>query len=144
MVTEFTPLASFGGGVLIGLGAIILMATIGRVFGATGVLTGFIRPFSKDDWSWRAATLLGMLIAPSIYKLVMGQFPEIQVPSTTLMLAVGGVLVGIGVTYGSGCTSGHGVCGNARLSVRSMTATITFMITAGITVYILRHILGAY
>ena len=141
--TAFTPVQSLGGGALIGLAAVILMATMGRVMGATGILAGVVQPNGMSDWSWRVAVLLGMITGPTLMLLLTGGLPEIQVPVSTLMLVIGGFLVGIGVTFGAGCTSGHGVCGMARLSPRSIAATITFMITTGITVYVIRHVLGA-
>ncbi|MBU2993150.1 YeeE/YedE thiosulfate transporter family protein [Octadecabacter sp. 1_MG-2023] len=141
--TAFTPFQSLGGGVLIGLASVLLMATVGRIMGATGILAGFMQPSSMSDWSWRAALLAGMVSGPLVVMLVTGSMPAVQVPVSTLMLVVGGFLVGIGVTFGAGCTSGHGVCGMARLSPRSIAATITFMITTAITVYVIRHVLGA-
>lgn len=140
--TEFTPWASLAGGLLIGMASVMLMALRGRVFGATGILAGFIQPASSSDWRWRAWLLAGMLTGPLAMRLTTGEFPEIQVPMSTGALIVGGVIVGIGVTYGSGCTSGHGVCGMARLSPRSITATITFMIFTALTVYVTRHMMG--
>jgi len=141
--TAFTPLQSLGGGALIGLGAVLLMATMGRVMGATGILAGVVQPSSLSDWSWRAAVLVGMISGPLVVLLFTGEFPAIQVPISTTMMIIGGFIVGIGVTFGSGCTSGHGVCGMARLSPRSIVATLTFMITTGITVYVVRHVLGS-
>jgi len=141
--TAFTPLQSLGGGALIGLGAVMLMATMGRVMGATGILAGVVQPSNLSDWSWRAAVLVGMISGPMVVMLITGEFPAIQVPVSTTMMVIGGFIVGIGVTFGSGCTSGHGVCGMARLSPRSIVATLTFMITTGITVYVVRHVLGA-
>ena len=142
METEFTPLVSLTGGVLIGIASVLLMASLGRIMGATGILAGFLRPASKDDWSWRAALIAGMVSAPTAYALVMGKMPTIDVPVSTAMLIGGGLLVGIGVTYGGGCTSGHGVCGMARLSKRSIAATLIFMATTAITVYVVRHVVG--
>lgn len=142
METVFTPLASLVGGVLIGLAAVALMLVRGRIMGATGILAGALWPARRSDWTWRAALLAGMLTGPWVYLLFAGRLPEIVVPSTTPMLALGGLLVGIGVTLGSGCTSGHGVCGMARLSPRSFAATATFMLTTGLTVYVLRHVFG--
>lgn len=142
METVFTPWESLGGGVLIGAASILLMATLGRIMGATGILAGLFSPTSMSDFSWRAIMLLGMVTGPIVVMAVTGQMPTVQVPVSTTMLAVGGFIVGIGVTYGSGCTSGHGVCGMARLSPRSLVATISFMLTTGITVYVLRHVLG--
>ncbi|MEH6831649.1 MAG: YeeE/YedE thiosulfate transporter family protein, partial [Sulfitobacter sp.] len=87
--------------------------------------------------------LLGMISGPAVVLGITGEFPAIQVPVSTTMMIIGGFIVGIGVTFGAGCTSGHGVCGMARLSPRSIAATITFMITTAITVYVVRHVLGA-
>jgi hypothetical protein len=140
METQFTPLASLGGGVLIGVAAILLMLVSGRVMGATGILSGAIwGPQGRD---WRIALLAGMVTGPLVLLATTGSFPAIEVPVSTLAMVLGGVLVGIGVTYGAGCTSGHGVCGMARLSGRSIAATLTFMLTTGITVYVVRHVLG--
>jgi uncharacterized protein len=142
MVTEFTPWASLTGGVLIGLAAVLLMLLRGRVFGATGILAGALTPAGSSDWSWRALLLVGMVTGPLLYAMLFGQMPAIQVPVSTPMMVIGGVIVGIGVTYGSGCTSGHGVCGMARLSPRSITATAVFMLFTFATVYVVRHVLG--
>lgn len=141
--TAFTPLQSLAGGLLIGLSAVMLMALLGRIMGATGILAGVLLPASLADWSWRAAVVLGMLCGPWVVMLVTGSLPTIEIPATGAMLVIGGLLVGVGVTLGSGCTSGHGVCGIARFSLRSIAATLTFMATATITVFVLRHLLGA-
>lgn len=144
METEFTPVASTFGGALIGLSAVLLMLMLGRIMGATGVLAGIIAPTSRDDFARRFALFVGMLSGPILLLVLTGSFPEIQVPGSNIMLATGGLIVGIGVTFGSGCTSGHGVCGIGRLSSRSITATVVFMISTAVTVYVLRHILGMY
>jgi len=143
MVTEFTPWASFGGGLLIGLAAVLLMAGLGRIFGATGIVSGFVFADSREEFAWRAALVVGMLIAPALVFLTRGQWPTIDVPVSPLLLVVGGLIVGIGTSLGSGCTSGHGVCGLSRLSGRSLVAVPVFMTTAAVTVYISRHVLGA-
>lgn len=143
METAFTPVQSLAGGGLIGLSAVLLMLTLGRVMGATGILAGVIRPNNMPDAAWRVALLLGMATGPLVVLAVTGQMPTVDVPVSTLALIVGGVIVGIGVTYGSGCTSGHGVCGMARLSPRSIAATLTFMATTFATVYVIRHMIGA-
>ena len=142
MITEFTPYQSLAGGVLIGTASVLLMLTLGRIMGATGILAGFFRPMSLEDWTWRAAVLAGMVTAPVLMLAVSGQMPPIQVPISKTMMIVGGFIVGLGVTFGSGCTSGHGVCGMARLSPRSIAATITFMIFTAATVYVVRHVFG--
>jgi hypothetical protein len=143
METDFTPIQSLVGGVWIGIASVLLMLTLGRVMGATGILAGILTPASREDWLWRVALVAGMATGPLAVMLLTGQMPAVQVPMSTTMLVVGGVLVGIGVTFGAGCTSGHGVCGLARLSPRSLVATVTFMLTTGITVYVIRHVLGA-
>jgi len=125
--TVFTPVASISGGVLIGLAAVLLMLVHGRIAGATGILAGALLPASMADWSWRVAMIAGMVTAPMLVFLASGTMPTIQVPVSTPSLITGGLIVGVGVTLGSGCTSGHGVCGMARLSPRSIVATLTFM-----------------
>jgi uncharacterized protein len=143
METAFTPWASLGGGALIGLAAVLLMALHGRILGATGILGGLLRFNDLPDWSLRAALVVGMAAGPLVYLLATGQMPAIDLPISNLAVVVGGLIVGIGVSYGGGCTSGHGVCGNARFSRRSMVATVTFMATAFATVLVLRHVVGA-
>lgn len=142
METEFTPIASLSGGILIGLAAVALMALRGRIMGATGILAGAVMPTSWNDFAWRAAMLLGMFAGPWVYFAFAGQLPAIAVPASIGVLIIGGFIVGIGVTLGSGCTSGHGVCGMARLSPRSLSATGMFMLTTGLTVYVIRHVIG--
>jgi len=142
METVFTPWASLAGGVLIGLAAILLMLTLGRIMGATGIVAGLLQPRGGHDFQWRAALLGGMVTGPVVVWMATGTMPAVEVPVSTAALLLGGVLVGIGVTYGFGCTSGHGVCGMARLSPRSIAATVTFMIFTGVTVFIVRHVLG--
>ena len=143
METAFTPWASLGGGALIGLAAVLLMALHGRILGATGILGGLLRFNDLPDWSLRAALVVGMAAGPLVYLLATGQMPAIDLPISNLSVVVGGLIVGIGVSYGGGCTSGHGVCGNARFSRRSIVATVTFMATAFATVFVLRHVVGA-
>lgn len=137
-MTEFTPLQSAFGGALIGLSAVLLMALLGRVAGMTGILSGAI--FGPDR-GWRLAFLAGAIAAP-ILMGALGAGIAFDSPVPRPFLVLGGLLVGIGVSYGGGCTSGHGVCGNARLSPRSLVATLTFMLCAGITVYVIRHLIG--
>lgn len=143
METEFTPWASLGGGILIGLAATLLMLTLGRIMGATGILAGAVLPESRNEAAWRLAVLAGMVTGPIAYLLATGSLPAVEVPVGPAALALGGLIVGMGVTWGSGCTSGHGVCGNARLSPRSLAATLTFMVAAFVTVFVVRHVLGA-
>ena len=140
-MTEFTPFQSLLGGVLIGLSAVLLMAFHGRIAGMTGILSGVIPPVPAD-WRWRAAFLAGAAVAPVLYLLAGGTI-AFHVPVTTGALIFGGLLVGIGVNFGGGCPRGHGVCGIARLSPRSIVAVLTFMATAFATVYLVRHVIGA-
>ena len=142
METAFTPVTSFGGGLLIGLGAVLLMLGLGRIFGATGVLSGAIFAESREEMSWRLALIAGMILAPVLIFAITGAMPALTVPVSPAMIAVGGVIVGLGASLGSGCTSGHGVCGLSRLSVRSLVAVPTFMATAAITVFLVRHVFG--
>lgn len=143
METEFTPWWSMAGGMLIGLAAALLMAYRGRIFGATGILAGFLVPQSSGDWRWRATLLAGMVSGPLVVLLATGRMPEVGVPVSTYEMIAGGIIVGIGVTFGGGCTSGHGVCGIARVSPRSIVATCVFMLAAFVTVFVTRHLLGA-
>jgi uncharacterized membrane protein YedE/YeeE len=138
-MTDFTPIQSLIGGILIGLSAVLLMALHGRVAGMTGILTGVIPPMSSD-WPWRAAFLAGAVVAPIIYLAAGGVIP-FEVPVSTGALIFGGLLVGIGVHFGNGCPSGHGICGLARFSPRSLAAVVTFMLTAFATVFVVRHVI---
>ena len=139
-MTDFTPIQSLIGGMMIGLSAVFLMALHGRVAGMTGILTGIIPP-AASDWPWRAAFLAGAIVAPVIYLAAGGAIP-FEVPVSTAALVIGGLLVGIGVHFGNGCPSGHGICGLARLSPRSLAAVLTFMLTAFVTVFVVRHVIG--
>jgi len=141
-MTEFTPITSFLGGTLIGLAAVALMALHGRIAGISGIVSGLLAAPSTLDWAWRAAFVVGMIASPLAIAFATGPMPAISVPVTPLFLALGGFLVGIGVSLGSGCTSGHGVCGLSRFSARSIVATGTFMATGLITVFLVRHVFG--
>lgn len=125
---------------MIGFAAVMLMAFNGRIAGMTAMLGGLLAP-GHPDAPWRIAFLAGAILAPLMATIVGAKF-SFDSPTTGYPLAVGGLIVGIGVTYGSGCTSGHGVCGIARLSPRSILATVTFMITTFATVTLIRHGFG--
>ncbi|MEW9804520.1 YeeE/YedE family protein [Mesorhizobium sp. ZMM04-5] len=142
-MTEFTPLASLAGGGLIGLAAVLLMAFNGRVAGMSGILGGVIPPLASD-WAWRAAFLVGAIAAPAMILAFSDYAIGFDSPVPTPWLVIGGLIVGVGITYGSGCTSGHGVCGMARLSLRSICATLTFMASTAVTVFVVRHVLGGF
>ncbi len=134
---HFTPLWSTIGGLLIGLAASIFILFHGRIMGVSGILGGLIRPL-KGDIGWRVIFFLGLISAP-IGARFLGLMPEIEIDGSPLQLIVAGLLVGFGTNLGSGCTSGHGVCGIARLSPRSITATLTFMATGVLTVWVMYH-----
>lgn len=140
MTTEFTPYLSLLGGVLIGLSATLLMVFHGRIAGMTGILAGVLPPVSAD-WAWRAAFLAGAVVAPLLFTQAGGTI-AFAVPVSATALIIGGLIVGIGVTFGAGCTSGHGVCGMARLSKRSIVATAVFMASTALTVFVVRHVIG--
>jgi uncharacterized membrane protein YedE/YeeE len=131
---EFTPIESFAGGLLIGLAAAIFILFHGRIMGVSGIVGGLLHS-SKVDRSWRLSFLAGLILAPLIAKFA-GLAPAIRIEQSMIWLVVAGFLVGFGTSLGSGCTSGHGVCGIARLSPRSITATIIFMAFAMLTVWL--------
>ncbi len=140
---NFTPISALIGGMLIGLSAVLLMLLNGRVAGVSGIAGGLIVPVA-GDWPWRLAFVLGLIAGPLVYIALGGQLPDIQFPvATPLGLISAGLLVGFGTRLGGGCTSGHGVCGVSRLSVRSLVATGAFMFAGFATVYIIRHLMGA-
>ena len=136
----FTPWSALLGGMLIGLAAALFLLLNGRIAGISGILGGLLRP-SKGDVAWRAAFLAGLVCAPLLHAVV-ARLPEVVVDADYATLAVAGLLVGVGTRYGSGCTSGHGVCGLSRRSPRSLAATLTFMAAGFVTVFVVRHLLG--
>lgn len=137
---HFTPLAALAGGALIGIAAAMFALLNGRVAGISGVLGGLLRP-AKGDIAWRAAFVLGLVGAPLVY-LLFAALPKPQIDAGYGALILAGLLVGLGTRYGSGCTSGHGVCGLSRLSPRSLVATAAFMGAGFVTVFVTRHLLG--
>ena len=136
----FTPWASLAGGVVIGLAATLLVLANGRIAGISGILGGLLQR-SPPDPGWRIAFLAGLLVAPLLYSLFTAM-PAIVVDAGYPMLIAAGLLVGAGTRYGSGCTSGHGVCGLSRLSPRSLVATLAFMGAGFATVLVVRHLVG--
>lgn len=135
---HFTPWTSLAGGVLIGLAAAMLLLLNGKVAGISGILGGLLRP-RAGDIGWRVAFVAGLVAAPLLYRLA-APLPVVQVDAGTGWLVVAGLLVGLGTRYGSGCTSGHGVCGLSRLSPRSLVATAAFMAAGFVTVFVVRHL----
>jgi uncharacterized membrane protein YedE/YeeE len=137
---HFTPWAALGGGLLIGLAAAMFILLNGRIAGISGILGGLLRP-AAGDTAWRVAFLAGLAGAPLLY-LLFARLPEVRVDASTPALVLAGLLVGLGTRYGSGCTSGHGVCGVARMSPRSLAATCLFMGSGFAAVYLVRHVLA--
>ena len=135
---HFTPWASLAGGMLIGLAAALLILFNGRIAGISGIVGGLLRPRS-GDLGWRIAFLAGLIGTPLLYPMWQA-LPPVQIDAGTPAPIVAGLLVGVGVRYGAGCTSGHGVCGLSRLSPRSLAATCAFMAAGFLTVYLLRHL----
>jgi len=139
--SHFTPLTALCGGLLIGLSAAVLLLCNGRIAGISGIVGGLLQRYKAGDFGWRAAFVSGLILAPVLYR-VFGELPQSRIDANWATLVVAGVLVGFGSRLGSGCTSGHGVCGISRLSPRSLVATATFMSTGFIAVYVVRHLLG--
>ncbi|MDB5773124.1 MAG: uncharacterized protein V7606_3411 [Burkholderiales bacterium] len=135
---NFTPWTSLVGGLLIGLATAMFLLLNGRIAGISGILGGLLRPV-RSDVGWRVAFLLGLMIAPLVFAL-FAPLPAVRIDASTTMLIIAGLLVGVGTRYGSGCTSGHGVCGVSRLSPRSLVATAAFMLAGFATVYVVRHL----
>ena len=141
--TEFTPIASLLGGALIGLSAVILMASHGKVAGISGIVSRILPPVVDTKGMPQGLTFIsGLLLVPLLWFAVFGQAPGTAISSNIMLLGVAGILVGFGSVLGNGCTSGHGVCGISRLSGRSMIATVTFMVFGVVTVFFLRHVVG--
>ena len=136
----FTPWSALAGGVLIGIAAAMFALLNGRVAGISGVIEGLLKP-TAGDVAWRAAFVIGLVASPLLYAL-FAVLPKPQIAAEYGALVLAGLLVGVGTRYGSGCTSGHGVCGLSRLSLRSLVATLTFMGGGFVTVFVTRHLLG--
>ncbi|WLI91622.1 YeeE/YedE family protein [Massilia sp. R2A-15] len=137
---HFTPWASLAGGALIGLAAALFILFNGRIAGISGILGGLLRP-RPGDVAWRLAFIGGLAAAPLAWSLA-APLPQVQIDAGPAALIAAGLLVGVGTRYGSGCTSGHGVCGVSRLSPRSLAATGAFMLAGFITVFVVRHLLA--
>lgn len=137
---EFTPWSALAGGVLIGIAAAMFVLLNGRIAGISGVIGGLLRPVTGDV-AWRAAFVIGLIGAPLVYGM-LAALPVLRIDASFGALIGAGFLVGVGTRYGSGCTSGHGVCGLARLSPRSLVATAAFMAAGFATVFVTRHMFG--
>ena len=141
-MANFTPLSAAIGGALIGLSAVLLMLLSGRIAGISGIFGGLLNPDSSDR-GWRIAFIAGLILAPLLAGWIGQGMPTPQLPASWTVIIAAGLLVGFGARLGGGCTSGHGICGVARLSVRSIAATAIFMLAAIATVAITRHVLGS-
>ena len=140
--TSFTPLSSLVGGLMIGLSTALFILANGRIAGISGIVGGLLRP-SPGDTFWRLAFVTGLAVAPTLYRL-FAPLPESHVDASWSLIAVAGVLVGVGTRYGSGCTSGHGICGISRMAPRSIVATLIFMTAGFAAVFVVRHLLAGY
>ena len=138
--SNFTPWASLAGGMLIGLSAAVFVLFNGRIAGISGILGGLLE-WPKGDIAWRVAFLAGLIGAPLAYGAVL-TLPEVRIDADFPTLIIAGLLVGVGTRYGSGCTSGHGVCGLSRMSPRSLVATVAFMLAGFATVFVVRHLIA--
>lgn len=136
---HFTPYSALIGGMLIGLSAAFLAILQGRITGISGIVGGLLQRQPKGERGWRIAFIVGLLIAPFVYGLFQ-VYPSVYIEASPVTLMIAGLLVGLGTRYGGGCTSGHGICGLSRLSVRSRVATLSFMLAGFVTVYVLRHL----
>ena len=141
MATEFTPVLSTLGGLLIGASALLLMWSMGRIAGISGIVSGAAMEASSER-NWRLVFLLGLMLGGGLAALLFGSLDGVQPVTSTGLLVVAGLVVGVGTAMGSGCTSGNGVCGISRFSPRSIVATLIFMSSGIVTVFVLRHLLG--
>ena len=138
---NFTPYSALIGGALIGLAAALMLLLSGRIAGVSGIVGNLLRP-AKGDWGWRVAFVAGLVVAPLLVQWATDNPVSITIDSNLALLVSAGLLVGFGTSLGSGCTSGHGVCGISRLSPRSILATVVFMAAGAATVYVMRHVVG--
>lgn len=138
---NFTPFSALLGGALIGLSVSLLLFLNGRMAGISGIMNGLFSAPRKEE-VWRGLFLVGLVIGAVLFQLLTNNSLQLRHGYPILLIIIGGFLVGVGTRMGSGCTSGHGICGIANFSVRSITATITFMLSGMVTVFILKHILG--
>ncbi|AVX36940.1 YeeE/YedE family protein [Yersinia massiliensis] len=135
---NFTPYSALMGGALLGIAVTVLLLWNGRIAGISGILGGLLQP-KAGDIAWRVVFILGLMASPLVYSLFT-ELPSIEIEADLPILVLAGLLVGIGTRYGAGCTSGHGVCGLARFSLRSLVATLSFMFAGFITVWLVRHL----
>ena len=138
---SFTPIPSLLGGMILGVAAALYVLLHGRILGISGIVSGLLHP-KLTDTAWRLSLVLGLICAPFLAALFFGIFPVVEIDSSWLAIVIAGLLVGFGAQYGSGCTSGHGICGLSRLSPRSLVATLAFMSAGFVMAFIIRHLIG--
>jgi uncharacterized membrane protein YedE/YeeE len=138
---SFTPIPSLLGGMILGLAAALYVFLHGRILGISGIVSGLLHP-KLTDTAWRLSLVLGLISAPFLAALFFGMISIVVIDSSWLAIVIAGLLVGFGAHYGSGCTSGHGICGLSRLSPRSLVATLAFMSAGFVMVFVIRHLIG--
>jgi uncharacterized membrane protein YedE/YeeE len=138
---SFAPIPSLLGGMILGVAAVLYVLLHGRILGVSGIVAGFLHP-KLTDTAWRLSLVLGLICAPFLAALFFDIFPVVEIDSSWLAIMIAGLLVGFGTQYGSGCTSGHGICGLSRLSPRSLVATLAFMGAGFMMVFVIRHLIG--
>ena len=138
---SFTPIPSLLGGMILGLAAALYVFLHGRILGISGIVAGLLHP-NMTDSAWRLSLVLGLISAPFLAALFFGMISIVEIDSSWLAIVIAGFLVGFGAHYGSGCTSGHGICGLSRLSPRSLVATLAFMSAGFVMVFVIRHLIG--
>ena len=138
---SFTPIPSLLGGMILGVAAALYVLLHGRILGISAIIAGLLHP-KLTDTAWRLSLVLGLICAPFLASLFFGIFPIVEIDASWLVIVIAGLLVGFGAQYGSGCTSGHGICGLSRLSPRSLVATLAFMSTGFVMVFVIRHLIS--
>jgi len=138
---SFTPIPSLLGGMILGIAAALYVLLHGRILGISGIISGLLHPTLTDS-AWRLSLVFGLISAPFLAALFFGIIPVIEIDASWLVIVIAGLLVGFGAQYGSGCTSGHGICGLSRLSPRSLVATLAFMCAGFVMVFVIRHLIG--
>jgi len=138
---SFTPIPSLLGGMILGIAAALYVLLHGRILGISGIISGLLHPTLTDS-AWRLSLVFGLISAPFLAALFFGIIPVIEIDASWLVIVIAGLLVGFGAQYGSGCTSGHGICGLSHLSPRSLVATLAFMCAGFVMVFVIRHLIG--
>jgi uncharacterized membrane protein YedE/YeeE len=138
---SFTPIPSLLGGMILGIAAALYVLLHGRILGISGIISGLLHPTLTDS-AWRLSLVFGLISAPFLAALFFGIIPVMEIDASWLVIVIAGLLVGFGAQYGSGCTSGHGICGLSRLSPRSLVATLAFMCAGFVMVFVIRHLIG--